>query len=294
MNSRNLVNLALLVFVVVAAILIITDSGKEEKKPTIPLTSLKKDAINHITVIRSGKPDIEFAIQNNLWYMLKPYNLPAKSFRIDSLLRLAETPSNARYQLTDAKRYKLDKPQLKVIFNKNLTINFGGSEPLNMQRYVGIGNVLHLITDTQFHALNSDVVDFLDMHPLPSNAKIQKIVLPNMRIELTDGKWQIIPQAENTSADAVAELVTEWQNVQAMEITSLPPSTPTKADIQIILADTATQLQFHIVRKKNEFALIRQDLGLQYVFNKEKEKALLTLPEPVIDNPDTTEQKSGP
>lgn len=283
MNKRNLLNLALLVFILVAATAIIFDSP-DKKEKNAPITSLTRDKINDITIKRPDKKDIYLKKTHNKWRLIKPYNTATNQFRIDTLLRLVETRPKSSYPLKNADQYGLQKPRLEVLFNRNsknpLTIKFGDSEPIRMLRYIAVGNQLYLTNDTFLYALNSVATDYISHKLLPDDFKIRRLDTPDISLQIKDNKWQANPRPINFSIDSVNELLTEWQNAQATKITAV--DTPTdfsdKYTIRIYGEDAST-FTFNIIRNDKDFILVNPLKGLQYSLPKDKQDQLLKLPE---------------
>lgn len=298
MSSRNLLNLGLLIFIVILVILLIYTPGKDEPAKT-KLTTLKQGDITHIKFTRNTLPPVALTKQNGHWYMSDPYQVPANDFQVQTLLRLIETNSLARYDLhgKDLTKYKLDKPQASITFNDALTIEFGGTAALNQNRYVRIGDTMHLIIDTFFYQLNTKATYFVSHALLPSGSQITLLQLPDLKLELQDGKWNTSPQQEGFSADATTELINAWQFGQAMDIQpytkKLNPES-IKETITVALKKQHHPIQLELIKSNEKFILGRRDLGLQYIFPMETAEQLLRLPQPeelpVEKKPDTSTQ----
>ncbi len=287
MNKRNITNLALFLFILIATSFAVLDSTNKDKDKKPAITSLKQADIINITVKRQNKKEIYLEKLNTKWRLISPYNVPANQFRMDTLLRLVETLPQSTYPLKETTPYGLDTPILEVIFNKGMpnttTIKFGNSEPLKMHRYIAVNKKLHLTTDTYFYALNSVATDYIDQKLLDSDFKIVQIDLPQLKLKLENNNWQAIPEPENFSVDSVNELISEWKNVQAVDISPINIKENFLYEQTISLySKDATKLTFYILKNDKEFILVNKLKGLQYSFPKEKQKLLLNLP--VLDS----------
>lgn len=284
MNTRLLLNLFLLIFIIVLVILVAYEPGKDKAITPPTLTNLKAENINHIT-LQINNTVIELNKTHTGWIMLKPYQHPANSFRIDSILKLLSTVSLSKNSLTNLnpKKFGLDKPLASITFNKSTTIAFGHNKSLKHHRYVKIGSDLHMITDTFYYQLAARTESFIDHKLLPQNSKIIKLSLPNKTFSQKDGKWTITPEPEKFSADSINQLISEWQLSQAydIEITQVKPKA--KADISLQLADKNT-LRFKIESNKDNFVLINLDSGLRYILSKDRKDKLLKLSAVTSDN----------
>ena len=290
MNKRNTINIALFIFILIAAGLAFFDDSDNKKNIKQAITSLKQTDVVNITIKRQNKKEIYLEKINNQWRLVSPYNTPTNEFRIDTLLRLVETLPQSSYPLKQTAPYGLDKPVLEVLFNKGLDnsvlIKFGNSEPIKLRRYVAVGDKLYLTNDTYFYALNSVATDYISHKLLEDNFKITQLDLPGLQLKIENGNWKATPEPENFSVDSVNELISEWKNAQAIDISPIDTSKPFISSQVISLSSKdATRLTFYILKNDKEFVLIDKLKGLQYSFPKEKEKQLLSLPEPVTDTP---------
>ncbi|MGW8228030.1 MAG: DUF4340 domain-containing protein, partial [Gammaproteobacteria bacterium] len=154
MASRLWLNLALLLFIVILLVIVIYEPGKEPVATPVSLTPLKATTISHIHIKRLSSKDIELVKEaNGQWWMHNPYHLPANEFRVQALLRLAETESLSSHTLDRLQpaTYGLDRPRAIVTFDRSTQISFGDTEPLQQRRYVQIGDQLHTIADTFYY-----------------------------------------------------------------------------------------------------------------------------------------------
>lgn len=265
MKSRNLLNLALLGIVALLVVLVVYEPGLQPEPVNPSLTQLQQDGINHIYIQRDTDADVELKKIDGIWQMIKPYPVQAHDFRVQTILRLSEAESLSRNKLSTLNKatFGLDKPKATVTFNKQYKVLFGTNEPLHQHRYVQINNTLHTITDTFYYQVASKVSTFIDHSLLPGNSTITKLEMPELVVELKQGKWQATPQPEDFSADSVNELINNWRNTQAIEIAS---AGQVKAEqvINIYIKDQAQPVSFSVIKNDAGIALVRTDIGLAY------------------------------
>ena len=285
MAARLWLNLALLLLVAVLVVLVIYEPGKQPAPTPVSLTPLKAATISHIHIKRVTGKDIELVKQpNGEWWMYNPYHLPANEFRVQALLRLAETESLSRHALNQLQpaTYGLDQPRAIVTFDRNTQVSFGDTEPLQQRRYVQIGDQLHTIADTFYYQAAANPTIYLNHALLPPTANIIKLALPDLQLTLQQGQWQRTPLHPEYSADASVELINNWRIAQALELRTTEVK-DAKADIEIFLADQPEPLRFKLLQTEDETSLIRLGLGLQYVLANDVVDNLLTLPEAASD-----------
>ncbi len=298
MNKRNVINLGLLVFILIAVGFALLDSPDNKQSKKTPITSLKQADIVNITIKRQGKTDIYLEKQHNKWRLIKPYNTPTNPFRMDTLLRLVKTLPQATYPLKATTPYGLDKPKLEVIFNKGkdntISIKFGDSEPIKRHRYIAVKNKLYLTNDTYFYALNSVATDYISHKLLADNFKITRLDLPKLKLKLDNNIWKVTPTPKDFSVDSVNELISEWENAQTIDINPINKKTSISTQTISLYSSEATKLIFYIANNDKEFVLVDKLKGLQYSLPKEKQKQLFTLPVPVTAAPTSAKPKTIP
>ena len=282
MSKRNLLNLALLVSILVLVVFVVYEPGKDT--PVIPttLTNLKTNDIHHIKISRhqaaSGDQDISFKKTTGGWEIVKPYQLPANNFRIDSILELLSTVSLSQNNLEklDQAAFGLNKPRVTITFNNKTAIIFGHNKSLKHHRYVKIGSILHMIKDTFYYQLTAKTESYINHKLLPEKSKIKKLNLPGLKLEQVDGKWLMSPKTDSFSADSVNQLISEWQLGQAYDLNKVTAQPHIKPDITIHL-DNNKVIRFKIMTNKDNFNLLNIGSGIHYILAADRKNKLLNL-----------------
>ena len=282
MSKRNLLNLALLILIIALITIVIYKPGKDAaiKPPT--LTTLDKSNITHLKINRhsvdSAEKEVEFKKTSDGWVMLKPYSLPANTFRIDSILEILSTVSYSQNNLEklDLTTFGLTKPLATITFNNKTRLHFGHNKSLKNHRYIQIGSILHLTADTFFYQLAAKPESYINHKVLNKKHKIIKLKLPTISLEKTKDSWQVTPKQKRFSMDAVNKLINEWQLSQAYDVNKIKPNRKNKADI-IISLDNNTNINFKIENSKSSFNLINLNTGVRYILSSDRKDKLLTL-----------------
>lgn len=276
MQSKTVLNLILLVVIAALALVVYLDPGKEQQK-TETLTSIDPESLTHFEL--QNTDTLVFDKQDEHWRIVAPIQAPANDGRIKQLLELTQVESRASYPLKpeDLAKFGLDKPKAILKLGQS-TLVFGGSDPIDMNRYVQVGDTLHLIPDDAYRHLIASPTDFVDKKLLPEDAKLQTLTLPGLKARHGDkGQWVVEPQGE---ASAMAELASAWQAARAVEVESL--TQPVKGElIQLGLAEG--KIEFVIVQRDPDLILARPDWKLQYVIPDDTGKRLLSLQKPSDD-----------
>lgn len=290
MSSRNLLNLVLLVVVAVLVAVVVIDPGKKVT-PVTRLTSLAKNDVHKIEIARPGSKTVVLEKNGDNWRMLKPYAMPANSFKADAITELAQAKARAHYPIKqgeDLKPYGLMPPRLSVTFNDKVKLEFGGIETLKYLRYIRKNNTLYLIFDHFFSNISNPPAEFVDHKLLTGHPKITKLVLPKLTLTAVGDKWQTQPPIKNLSNDRVNELLDNWNGAHATDVLAYTPD-KTGEQARVYIKGKDKPLVFDIIRKKHMISFGRGDLGLQYEFSEDVAEDMLKLP-PKISN---TKNKTG-
>lgn len=292
-NSRTLLNIGLLVFLLLLVSLIVFEPGKKPKPKAVHLTELSQADIKHIELQRIGKPDIKLEKRDSIWYLTEPYQLPANDFRAQSLTALAETKSYLQYDAksVDLKKVRLDKPEVTIVLNDKLKLTIGGVDPIHNRRYVKNGDTLHLVNDTFYYQLTGTVTAFISYQILPPDAKLSKLVLPRFSLSQKDGEWYMRPAQKDTSADSINEFINEWRHAQSLQVSEYKGKLP-KPDIRVYREATADPIDFSLQKKQGSTFLVRHDVKLSYKLSDETAEKLQQLPEPPSAD-DTADDESA-
>lgn len=271
MKTRLLLNLVLLCIVGALILVVVFEPGKDKPKAN-PLTRIEESRIDTVTL--QGQEAIVFERKNGHWWLKSPFAAPANDIRVRQLIDIARAESDAQYPLKpeELSKFELEKPKATLTLGET-TLRFGGSDPIDMRRYVQIGDTLHLVRDDFFHHLTAKATDYVDKKLLPDEARITSIAGPGFKASLTqDGKWTMDPPSADSSANAAA-LLSAWQSARAIDVKRSETASP--GDIlRIGLAD-GVAVEFGVLRREPELVLVRSDWGLQYELVGDLAKQLL-------------------
>lgn len=275
MNSRLTLNLVLLAIVAALGVVAFLEPGKT-KPETHPLAVVDEKALTGITL--KNRETIRFEKVNGHWSLVEPFKAPANEIRIHQLIDIAKVNSEAHYPVdpTNLVPFELDKPKA-VLSLGDVAFTFGGNDPINMRRYVQVGETLHLVSDDFFHHLTAQATDYVDKKLLPEGAKIQEIQIPGLKATLgNDGKWTRTPPAEGNAG--MSELLTIWNSARAIDVRREDKPVPGET-IRIGLNEGRV-LEFIITQREPDLVLSRRDLGLRYDITAETASQLLNQPKP--------------
>ncbi|VAX01526.1 hypothetical protein MNBD_GAMMA22-1989 [hydrothermal vent metagenome] len=283
MNSRTSLNIFLFLFVATLIAILFIDT--EKSITTYQLSSLNENQVTTIEITRQTGKALTFNKKNNLWYMTSPYEVQANTFYIESLLRITQAKSISQFTISkeDKNKFKLNPAQATLKLNQQL-FSFGTNEALNLNRYILSNDKLYLIPDRYFYLLNSTTTGYIDHALIGKQKKIIGLELENHKIQLLNGKWQTTPKLKNNSADNIIQLISEWNNSQAIEISEFSDiaNSDKKLSVKIFIAGNKKPIIFDVVITDENYFFIRVDLKLQFKLNHDMAKRLLTIPNQVI------------
>ena len=273
MNSRNLVNLLLLIAILALGSFVYLKNNNTTQR----LTSLDPQTINSIIIPRE-KGDIILKKVNNSWQMQSPYQLRAHEFRIQRLLDMTQQLPEKFYAINelDLGQFGLENDYTSIRFN-DTEISFGISNPINNKRYVKVKDSLYLIDDQLYPLIRSQPSSFVDLRLFTDEQIINKIILPELSITQDEkGSWQT--NAADISADQLQNLVEQWQLAQAFGVHAYMPRKQL-GNIEIHLQD-GNILRLVLSDTDPWLILGNPDTGVEYHFDNSYNQKLLLAPEP--------------
>jgi hypothetical protein len=278
MNAKMKLNLALLGVVAVLGLLLAWNPGHQETE-AVPLARLDPQTVTKIQI--SGRQNLVLEKRDGHWRLTQPLDVPANEFRVEQLLQIPKADSDARYPVDPAQlaRYQLAPPNASLKLN-DLTLEFGGTEPIQSRRYVKVGDTLHLVADSFYQHLTAVPTDYVEKKLLPDNAQIQAIQLPGLALSKTpEGGWRAEPAQDNTAA--LQEMADAWKSARAYDVqTYTPPKDGKPLDAAKISLADGQAIEFKILRREPDAILLRPDWGLQFHLAESIAQPLLRLPKP--------------
>jgi hypothetical protein len=264
-------------------------------KPIVKLTALKPAAIEHITLTnRSGT--LKLAKQNGGWQLQAPLQIAADGVRVDDLLQVAEAESHSQFSAPGKglAPFGLDKPVVTLRLN-GTELKFGGTTPVDQQRYVQIGDVIHLIDDRYSFDLDANADAYVSRDLVPSGADLNAIALPGLNLGRgKDGKWSATPAppgiSQQKTQEKIKALADAWRGAQALRVAAYDKR-PAQGTISLSLAGGQTPLRYAIIARQPELILARPELGLQFYLAGEEAARLLELKPAADDDKDKHKEK---
>ncbi|BCX82297.1 hypothetical protein MIT9_P1883 [Methylomarinovum caldicuralii] len=251
---------------------------QEARKPA--LADIDPKTVRHITV-RHDATRIVFERSDGGWRMRQPYEARADSYRIEQVLALPKTESQASYQVSgdELRKFGLEPPRAEVVLEKT-PFRFGNQNPIDFRRYVQTADGrVHLIEDTLFHLLTSPPTDWIDTRLLPED-ELQELALPGWHLSRTEkGGWRAEPEL---APERLQRWVDAWRLARAIQIGPFEGPVPTgKPEIRIRV--DGREIRFLVLQREPELILLRPERKLRYHFYGQSGRRLLQPPQAAGD-----------
>jgi len=276
MNQRNILNLSLALALAGLVAIVAYQPDKELDEKITLLTRLTTTAVQKIVIEQINHANIILTKTNDQWQMNEPHNSLANTLRINKFLALISAKSHAQYPASsdNLKQLKLLTPNLIATID-DVKLRFGSTDALKGYRYIQINNTVHLITDRYSYLVQGQATKLLNPALLPKNTTINKLVLPELTLELAKTGWQTQPPNKSASADQLQQLLDEWRFARALRVSTIPPNNQRKAATIKVHTDNKQIHLFDLFQQKDEIILQNKNTGLSYHFATEAGERLL-------------------
>jgi hypothetical protein len=280
MGKRVLLNVWLAVALLALVWVVWKEPGHAPKPPVAKLTAMSPAAANKI-VITNHNGTIILIKQAGAWQLAEPVKVAANGVRVDDLLELLQTNSLSQFPAAGHKlsEYGLAKPAVRLKLN-DTEILFGGVTPVGQQRYVQLGDTIHMIADRYMFELTGNAAAWVSRNLVPPGAQIDALQLPDRKLSRNDkDEWSEVPAQKGITSEILQGLVKEWHEAQAVRVAPYEKHA-SQGEVVITLAGQSQPLRFQIVARKPELVLARPEIGMQYYVASEQADRLLSVQAP--------------
>jgi Domain of unknown function (DUF4340) len=280
MGKRVLLNVWLAIALLALVWVVWKEPGHAPNPPVVKLTALSPAAVNRI-VITNHNGTITLIKQAGAWRLSQPAEVAANGVRVDDVLEVLQTESLSRFPAAgrDLSEYGLAKPAVRLRLN-DTEILFGGLTPVDQQRYVQLGDTIHLIADRYMFELTGDATAWVSRNLVPPGKQIVSLQLPDRKLSRNDkGEWSVTPADTRVSTDAIQGLVNEWSDAQALRVGRYEKHAA-QGEVVIGVAGQAQPLRYQIIARKPELILARPEIGMQFYVASEQADRLLSVKTP--------------
>ncbi len=282
LNSRTLLNLALLLLVAALVAIVWLEPGLKEQPTGKPLTTLTPQQSQQLR-LTNEQGEVVLQREGESWSLQAPLVIAANQFRVEQLLHWFTVTSVQSYAASglELAKFGLDRPQA-TLSTEGVELCFGNLDPLNHRRYLLLNDVVHLVDESELTAVDAPWNYFVSPQLIAPGAKIKAITIPGLgEINQDDKGWHYSGATPPASADAMQMLVDGWRSATAL---SVEPVVPTEEGekVTITFADDRPPLLMTLVRGHDELVLIPDNSAIEYRMGVEQGDALLQWPAPEL------------
>lgn len=263
MKSRWLTNILLFTTVVFLILIARYEPGIDE--PGVEtVTPLKAEDITRLIFTRPLRDDMVLERDSDgFWWIAREPRLPAETFQVNALTRLAEQTVTRSYPVSemDLRQLELDPPRASLTLN-GTRIDFGGIDALENQRYLRVDDRVKLAPDLYLYLIEAGYTQFVRRKILPQHAHITSLTLPDLRLEQGDKGWTLTPPRE-ISADDVQLFIENWEAATAINVREADSQSQGER-ILIHLAGQQQPVELLVTSREPELVLARPAFGIEY------------------------------
>lgn len=277
MDRRMRTNLVLLAILVLLGLVVWLAPEPRDDNQGEPLFA-ENEEFSRIEVLEHGETRLVLERDGDRWLLREPFALDADDFQVNALLSSLRQPIERSYALeeVDLEELELAEPRWTLKIDDE-TITLGGRAPLGNSRYLRKGERVHLASDILSFRLGRDPFDYASRRLLPEGVAMTYIELPaGERIERGEQGWQLVPENDAVSADAIQQLANAWRNASAIDIRPPAAEKPEGESVRIGLED-GSEIRFFVHMNDKDFVLLREQPPLAYEMLRDDARRLLQL-----------------
>lgn len=285
MGKRILLNMWLAAALLALVWVVWQEPGHAPKREdaVVKLSAISPAAVDKIA-ISNHNGTITLGKEHGEWRLLEPLAIAANPVRVDGLLQVLQAESLARFPAAgrDLSQYGLAAPAVKLRVN-DAELLFGGVTPVDQQRYVQVGDTIHLIADRYMFDLTGDAAGLVSRDLVPHGKRIVALELPGNKFSRNEkGEWSVLPADKAVSSDAVQALVSAWRDVQALRVAAYDKQA-VQGEVVIGIEGEQQPLRYQITARTPDLILARPEIGMQFYVAAEQVERLLSVKAPARD-----------
>ncbi len=246
----------LLILMALIGIAALATIGRQYLQPhhtAVLLPELAPATIDRIEIQHKGAEPIQILLQDDHWMLSEPALSELRPARVQEMTDIAGAESLADYPASEADLAALGlaSPNLLLSLNGN-TIIFGDRAPVGGNRYVQLGDRIHLIQDQHHHSANQLLAELVSPKLIPTRVTVQRVTLGSGDVN------QVPPQVDL------------WANAAAEAVQPLTAGTRTRAKIEVETDGGTLHLEWRTLDAPPLSVIARPELGVQYHFAAEQ------------------------
>lgn len=276
MRARWLINLVLLLLVAgVGAFLYLNPQHEQITLPTYEVSTLKLADFDRLSIEFPAKAAVVFEKTDGFWRLAQPYSARADQQTVQRLVSIVAAKSTEKFPASDATRFGMDNPRLKIKLNNEEFI-FGIYNPVTGEQYVAYKDAVYLLSGLYSETASTQLVEMLDKSPLQPHEEIAGFDLSHLeqweeaRLQLDmdeHGKWQVsTPGAKPQQNDINEWFDGYWAKVRALSVEPYTPDRKVSYPVISIKLKDGKQVRLDKLQESPQLILGRPDEGMRYYF----------------------------
>jgi len=282
LSTRWIINYILLVLI---AALIYAGLGGDEEPANGASTGISELAPRDVEAleINSGTSLLQLKRIDDGWMIDSPVNWPAHGSVIERLLAIVDIESDALGDAAgvDLAPLGLHEPVASLRFNDSQLL-FGTNNNIGARRYAMIESKVYLLPDAHLPFIAQGLTGLVDRHLLPRRYTPSVMRFADFEIRRDDSGWRST-QAKPIAAEWLAQLVANWQDLQALRVTRYRSGNAPLQVIGLELTD-ARKFEFVLLSREPEVVIAHPQIGLQYHFSSDSYNQLISPDSDEISN----------
>lgn len=275
MSSRVLLNIALLLAAIVAAILMYTHRPDENNAETDhALVPVAPGDIRAIDIERVKSPPIRLERSSDEWRMQRPIAARLDETALARVLELSRLRATNRLPAEGLERYGLDQPWARVRFESHI-VEFGNTNTVTEEIYVKSNDTVYAVPARVATAIPGSPGRLIAHRMFAETEIPAAITLQAFSVRHDGTRWEISPAVGGISQDDLIRWIEQWR--YASSVTTQPATPGSTTDVVVVLRD-GRKIEFVIKARTPDLVLHRRDEGLDYHFNAGMVAMLLTAP----------------
>jgi len=245
-------------------------------QPQQGVTSLKPESIETME-IKTADAELTLRREDGGWMLESPIRWPANEGDVERLLGITSVKTDSRLAADeiDLATLGLQFPRASLRLNDTLVL-FGGTNNIGARRYTMVDSTVYLLPDMLLPFMSQGLTGIVDQSLLPRRFELGALRLPDQEISRdASNAWQL-NDANGIGQEQIAQLVDNWQNLQALRVKPFSAKKIPQHKITAQLADGRIQ-DFFVMSIDPEIIIANPDIGLQYHFPADLYYQLISL-----------------
>ncbi len=276
LSRRMIIN-----FVLIVLIIIFTYVGNRfgvepgyQPKPSI--TGISTADIKSME-IQTADVSLSFKREPNGWSLESPIRWPANNINVERVLDVVNSQTESRLDAAeiDLATLGLDFPQAMLRLNDTRVL-FGATNNIGERRYTMIDSIVYLLPDIHLPFITQGLSGLVDRRLLPRNLGLTSLKLPELQLRRNaDNDWELTA-AHDFSPQQIAQLVGNWQGLEAARIKPYIAAGTPRQKIQADF-ENGQKLEFFLMSIEPEIVIANPQIDLQYHFSADLYYQLIDL-----------------